>query len=606
MNEFVARTQVQSRLLQRQTAGMNDVVAFEDIIQFCRDSWRTMAKGVLVCVGLALLYLIKTPTSYTATTTVIFDPAGVPSLSERAQAVESSADQSTRIDSQVEVIKSGELASSVIQAMELTKQLDFRSSVSIVGLLADLFPATGQNDPAVSAETRELRYAASVFADRLSVRRVGRSAVIEVSFRALSSEQASQIANKIADTYIARDVEGKSNAAQRSSGWLAGRMNDLRQQAFDARHEVERFKGVGGQSASESNVKLAELESIAQTTRRIYEEFLMKFSETAQKVTYPVSDARVVSYASPALASSQPQKALVLAFSVFVGFAAGTGIALLGQSLDRKSRSPQRIMRETGVPVLGYLNRLDLLDEQRRGSFGKRSRRKKAAANDECTVANADALLTHALSGHQGFAADMRRIRSAISTELRAPKSRCIGVVSVNPGEGSTILACNLAALTELAGARTLLVDASLTNARISRTFAPGARAGLFQALHEPELLPGLVVTPTEIRTAVLPLGTPQTPATPGDLIGAQRSTLQPHDFLRTFDFCIFDLPSLAQSSDARMVGPHLDGLVVVAAYGKTDRVMLAQEIATLRAVHCNILGIVLNSVPAIIRQRWS
>ncbi len=59
------------------------------------------------------------------------------------------------------------------------------------------------------SEFEATRAALGVLAKNLTVNRVGFSYNLAIKYRALSPDQAAQIANAIADSYIAEQLEGK-------------------------------------------------------------------------------------------------------------------------------------------------------------------------------------------------------------------------------------------------------------------------------------------------------------------------------------------------------------------------------------------------------------
>ena len=78
--------------------------------------------------------------------------------------------------------------------------------------------------------------------DRLAIKRIGLSYVIQISFWAYSAERAAEIANAVADAYITDQLEAKYQATRRASVWLQDRINELRAQVSAAERAVVDFK----------------------------------------------------------------------------------------------------------------------------------------------------------------------------------------------------------------------------------------------------------------------------------------------------------------------------------------------------------------------------
>ena len=105
------------------------------------------------------------------------------------------------------------------------------------------------------------------FDNRLSAVRLGYSTVIEISFSAGSAERSAQIANTIANTYVADQLNAKLEANRTATAWLQDRLKELGQQALTAERAVDTFK-------SENNIvaaggKLMDEEQVADLNRRI-------------------------------------------------------------------------------------------------------------------------------------------------------------------------------------------------------------------------------------------------------------------------------------------------------------------------------------------------
>ena len=109
------------------------------------------------------------------------------------------------------------------------------------------------------------RHAVQAFQDRLGIRRIGLTYVIQISFRSYSPDRAAQIANAVADAYIDDQLESKYQAARRAGVWLQQRLRELRDQATTAERAVVAFKNsnnmvnAGGRSINEQ--QLGELNS---------------------------------------------------------------------------------------------------------------------------------------------------------------------------------------------------------------------------------------------------------------------------------------------------------------------------------------------------------
>jgi len=65
----------------------------------------------------------------------------------------------------------------------------------------------------------------------------------------------------------------------------------------------------------------------------------------------------------------------------------------------------------------------------------------------------------------------------------------------------------------------------------------------------------------------------------------------------REYDLIIIDTPPVNIVTDAAVLGTFVDGVLVVARAGSTDRAALAYAVQQLRHVRAPILGVVLNDI---------
>src|SRR5262249_17012613 len=92
-------------------------------------------------------------------------------------------------------------------------------------------------------------------------------------------------------------------------------------------------------STNQVHVTLSGLERTAAGYRAVYDTFVQRYMGVTQEATFPITEARVISPASPPLQKSKPKTLLVLALSLFAGVGLGCGLALLRDVMDRVFRT---------------------------------------------------------------------------------------------------------------------------------------------------------------------------------------------------------------------------------------------------------------------------
>ena len=97
------------------------------------------------------------------------------------------------------------------------------------------------------------------------------------------------------------------------------------------------------QETDQAQVTLHELESNSQTYRSLYDNFLQHYMESVQQQSFPISEARVISPASPPLQKSHPKSLIVLAISGLGAMILGIGIGMLRDLSDRVFRTSEQV-----------------------------------------------------------------------------------------------------------------------------------------------------------------------------------------------------------------------------------------------------------------------
>jgi succinoglycan biosynthesis transport protein ExoP len=178
---------------------------------------------------------------YTATSQLIIDSRRIVPFAGQALVEEMVLD-TTIADSQVEVLKSEAVGLAAIESANLVDDPEFTvsSRSTLRSILASIGIARvskgGENLQREPTE-RALRH----LRDNLAVKRVGRTYVLEVSFRSGDSAKAAKVANAIVHAYIFDQLRSNVTATKQASEWLRDRLAELRNDAMKADEEVQDY-----------------------------------------------------------------------------------------------------------------------------------------------------------------------------------------------------------------------------------------------------------------------------------------------------------------------------------------------------------------------------
>jgi capsular exopolysaccharide synthesis family protein len=534
-------------------------VTLTSLLANLRRSIWLIALAVVITTFAGALYVITTPSGYVALTQILIEPhkqAGVADPGVLDLTVDTA-----EVESQVQILKSERIAAGVVDALQLTTDPDFQ-------------------DQNATTDFLKRRVAIARFAAGLTARRVGESYMIEVSFLSSDPEKAERIVNATADFYMQDKLEAKRDVARQAGQWMQDRILELGEQLNSAAAAVQKFKidngisDTGGKAGPEMLInKLTELEARAQAYRKLYENFVMKFTENQEAVSFPVINARVIAVAARPLTRSYPKTKMVMAFAMVIGLLIGGAAVFVRHVLDHTLRSAKTVRDALGLACLGSL------PLYRRGP-------------GEPSAAGIYEVIDEPFSP---FTMAVRNVKVSVDIACRAMPRRCIGVLSLLPGEGKTTLCTSLAVMFTMSGSKTLLIDGDFRHQAASHAWAPAARSGLVEALKAEEN--DAIWVDHRTNTHVLPLVNSGQIPNSSDVLGSgvMQRLLQRLD--QSFDTILIDLPALEAVPDARAIGPLLGGCIIVAEWGRAPVDALRDAVDMLQMSRVPLLGVVINKV---------
>ena len=108
-------------------------------------------------------------------------------------------------------------------------------------------------------------------------------------------------------------------------------------------------------SGGSAELTLRELETNAKSYRNLYESFLQRYMGSVQQESFPTSEARVISSASPPPNKSKPKTNIIFALGVFGGLIFGAALGLLRDVTDRVFRTTTQIESILNLPCLSLV-----------------------------------------------------------------------------------------------------------------------------------------------------------------------------------------------------------------------------------------------------------
>jgi len=328
----------------------------------------------------------------------------------------------------------------------------------------------------------------------------------------------------------------------------------------------------------------------AEADKKLYEELIQKIKEAGINAGFQNSAIRIADLARPPVKPVFPNIPLNLSLAFLFSSVIAVGAAILGDMLNRSVRDPDQVSRLARTEVVGILPVAKEL----------RVRLSTAPANGNGNGNGARSLVLAGDSGKAsltGYDEAIRTLRNSIFLTDFDRRLRSVMISSPSPAEGKSTIAAHLAVAHARQGRKTLVIDADLRRPSLHRHFAVPNSVGLSRVLNgETNWKDALVASKEHPDLDVLPSGPPSRRA--ADLIGGDLVEIL-EAASKMYDLVILDTPPLLGFSEPLQIANAVDGVVLVALAGQTDRKALATAVNTLGRLRANLLGVVLNAVNA-------
>jgi polysaccharide biosynthesis transport protein len=198
--------------------------------------WKSITAITLTSLGLAIFYLLVTPPTYSASTTLFIDPRPKKIVSEDTSQGGLGTDLAL-LESQVAIIRSDAVLSRVVGALKLDEDPEFAPRPA-EGLSARIKSRLGMARPAAEPSALAL----ANLAQRVAVKRAQKTYVVEIEATSASPVKAARITQSIVDAYLADQTSAKTDEAQRANALIDSRLGELREQVRRAETRVDEFR----------------------------------------------------------------------------------------------------------------------------------------------------------------------------------------------------------------------------------------------------------------------------------------------------------------------------------------------------------------------------
>lgn len=336
---------------------------------------------------------------------------------------------------------------------------------------------------------------------------------------------------------------------------------------------------------NESAIEYNLLKRDSETYRLLYEGLLQKLKEAGISAGLKSNNFRIVDAARAPMGPIEPNIPRNLLFAFVLGSATGVGLAFLLEGLDNTIRTTDQAAMISGLSPLGMI------------PLGSKSAREGPNPKRLVIASSKEAVeLVTQVRPQSQMAESYRALRTSLLLSNLGAPPKVIMVTSALPQEGKTTTSINCAVVLAQKGVRVLLIDADLRRPSIHKTLGLGPRTGLSNVLTGSTTLEQAITRTTILPNLfVLPAGTP--PPNPAELLASSNMRDVLAQLREQYDHIVVDTPPSLSVTDAVVLSPRADAVVLVIRSGQTTKQALRRARDILAQVNAKVVGVLLNAV---------
>jgi polysaccharide biosynthesis transport protein len=371
-------------------------------------------------------------------------------------------------------------------------------------------------------------------------------------------------------TRMQRRIRGEYLAAVQREDLVAAAFNRQKQEA---------------NQLNESAIEYSVLKRDAESNRQLYQDLLQRLKEAGVSAGLRSSNIRVVDVARTPTSPIAPNVRRSMVLGVLLGLGLGLGLAFLLESLDNTVHNLEEIGAISALPALAtiplQLSKNGLSRKLLRGTADEKS--------------GSPTLVTYSRPKSEVSEA-YRSLRTSILLSAFGAPPKVILVTSASPQEGKTTISANSALVLAQRGSRVLLLDADLRRPGLEELFGIKSRGGLSTVISGVDKIEDVMLPFTEVPNLwILPAG--PIPPQPAELLSSTVMKDYIARWRNEFDHVIIDTPPCLSVTDAVVLSPLADRVILVARSGQTTRPALRRACDLLLQVNARVMGIVLNAL---------
>lgn len=313
------------------------------------------------------------------------------------------------------------------------------------------------------------------------------------------------------------------------------------------------------------------------------------------------TNVSILDRATVPLYPSSPKKKRNVILAFMVGLLGGLGLAFVFEAMDKSVKSLRDVEKYSRLPALGIVPEFSMNGYSELFRKGKRKPKrvleqirtpKSSEEKEAVTRIESVELITHTFPKSK-IAENYRSIRTSLLLTESDSNPRTFAISSPLPQEGKSVTISNIAVTFAQTGKKVLIIDSDLRKPSQHEFFKVKNQNGLT------DFLSGNFDGKELVKKTQIPnlffINSGSVPDNPLELLGSKKMTDLVESLKKHFEYIFFDTPPLLLLSDAIVLGPKIDGVILVIWGGKTSREALRLSREKLDSHKIKCLGVVIN-----------
>ncbi len=353
----------------------------------------------------------------------------------------------------------------------------------------------------------------------------------------------------------------------------------LQKAVSDTKAEFDRLNG--------RSFEYQSLKREADADKKLYEELIQKIREAGINAGFQSSSIRIADRARPPVKPVFPRTKLNALLAFLFSSMLAVGIAVMSDVMSVSVRDPEEISRALNTEVLGSLPAVRSLRSYRltpvEGNSGEKG------GNGLMRLRGS------VLQNLRQYEQAVQTLRNSVLLADFDRRLRSVMITSAAPFEGKSTIASHFAIANAKSGQKTLLIDGDLRRPSIQRVMDLEGEPGLADVLAGNAKWKDVLTKKSGVANLDIMLAG-SSPVRAPELIGPRLDQLI-EEAGKEYDLVILDSPPVHGFPEPLRMATAVDGVMIVALAGRTNRKALAATVAVLTRLRAHVLGVVLNQV---------